>query len=268
MHLVLRQILVSFWGYTRISAKSSLAFRGDLVGYFVQSGSLLVLFLIANSAGVPTSEGDGRQIEYFFVCTVFFIACGVSPRGQFAGDIRAGIVLLRDVLPSNTISRCAGEFLGARIVPSTFAVVALFLVLVSGSVESTVSISVRFLWLFAFLPFSLMAVILFDHVISFLAFVSPFHQGVGELKAGFYLLSCGIIFPLDQLPVSVQFVAGLTPFPAAVFAPADLISGELPVEMTEAVATVTSLLLWVAVTLPFAIWLDWFRRQAHIGYEA
>ncbi len=261
-------------GYARVAFLSSIAQPGDLAGHGVRSVLLLLLFLLASRGGeFQPDAGIDHPLTYFLVANVFFLACMVTPGGQFAGAIRAGLFTLYDAMPVHVMWRCLGSFFGNRLLSILSAAAISVLAAVLVSAPAPEPWHMRLAVAFPLLFLSAMVICLFDMAVSYLAFISPLHYGVGELKSGVCLLASGIVFPLPVLPPAVRAAAYATPFPWAVFAPARLLTQSEPIQsMPISWGTLTGLiapLVWWGIgLLALVLAIEAVRRRAGRTFEA
>ena len=257
-------------GYARTALLSSVAHPGDLVGLAVRSGTLLLLFLLTSGNGAREPEPRlDAPIHYFLFANVFFVACMVTPRGQFAGAIRNGLFTLYDAMPSHIVCRSLGTFLGERLLPTCLAATALVAVISVDPASLPASWwIVRLSLMLIMLPVCAVVVCLFDMIVSYLAFLSPLHQGVGELKSGVYVLTSGILFPITIMPGPIGTAAYLTPFPWAIYEPARLLSQSSTPELFETLSAIGSLTLWSAGLAITVTLIERLRLREGITFES
>ena len=256
-------------GYARVAFLSSIAQPGDLVGHGVRSALLFLLFLLASRGGeVQPETGIDHPILYFLVANVFFLACAVTPSGQFSGAIRAGLFTLYDAMPMSVPWRCLGWFFAERLLSTLSAVVILVLVVMVTSLPAPEPWPMRLILALPLLFFGAAVICLFDMAVSYLAFMSPLHYGVGELKSGVCLLASGIVFPLPVLPPAIHAAAYLTPFPWAVFAPARLLTQPAPISWNDLIEAAKPLALWGIGLLAAVIVIEAIRRRTGRTFEA
>jgi len=104
---------------------------------------------------------------------------------------------------------------------------------------------------------------LLQTVITMLCFWTERAAALERLLLIPYLFLSGLVAPLEAFPEGVRAFALLTPFPAMLSFPAQLLAGE-PVDLAGGLITIG---VWAALLLPLALWL-WqagLRRYSAMG---
>lgn len=193
----------------------------DILGQLVSLVTYLLIFLLVVSEGSVSAYTD---LQFWSLMSVFFMAIYFPSGGLFSFDIRTGRIFLIEVLPISHLLRLHGQYAGQRIV-YVFIAFCVFCALSLATFQNY-----KMLFLFPiFIALSFSAALLFELIVSSIAFAVPYFFGIGELKSKITLVFCGILLIPSDLPWGLNQLAYVTPFPWLVYEPSLAVLGRVEV---------------------------------------
>jgi len=214
-----------------------LTYPVDIFGQFVSLATYLLIFLLVTNDAGNTALSD---LQFWSLMSVFFMAIYFPSGGLFSFDIRTGRIFLIEVMPISHFLRLHGQYSGQRLI---YILISFFVFCVIGL--TLLDSYVELLLLPIFIVVSFTVALLFELLVSSVAFSVPYFFGLGELKSKITLIFSGILLVPDNLPWGLDRLAYFTPFPWLVYEPSLVILGQ-----SEAIPVLVYSSLWLS-----ALWI-------------
>jgi len=219
--------LKQIWAVTKVSARSNLAYPGEVLGRTVFLAVILYIFLklwqATYSQSGATRLGDMTLAQMLWYLTITESIYMSAPRlsRQVDEDVRSGTLAVRLIKPMSYPLYCLSSCLGERTVRFVFnvfigAVITCFLVgPVAMSLDGLVMLAIACLLGFVLDAFGQL-------IVGLCAFWLEDTSGLFLIYTRLVMILGGMLIPLELFPQWLKAIVVFTPFPYVVYGPVHL----------------------------------------------